>query len=236
MEFAIFSRKCFSKVFLKEEFLSLVAVYSGLDRSSLVDKETCGTKEIASIIKILKERLQERIKFPDKPSPYILASADQRLYQSNSQEISKEIWALSPSDQSMMDSLIEISDLIPAASNKEDRRVITPPDQNHNAIALQLKFGQVVNMLLGSDLEETKDPLTGWSGVVKSLNRPLDKSQIFKIRHHGSENGHSEDVWKNMLHDDCLAVMTTKLGGKGSPPKESDVKRIKKWQDLLKRI
>ena len=224
---------CFSEVFLKEEFLSLVSAYSGLDRPSLVDRETCGTKEIALIIRILKERLQERKKFPDKPSPYILASADQRIYQSKDQNIPKELWALSPSTQTKMNSLIEISTLMPSASNNEDRRLIPKPDQNHNAIALQLKFGDVVNMLLGSDLEETDDPLTGWSVIVQSTNRPLDKSIIFKIPHHGSENGHSDDVWKNMLHNDCLAILTTKIGGRANTPKRTDIERIKKYTQNL---
>jgi hypothetical protein len=44
--------------------------------------------------------------------------------------------------------------------------------------------------LLGADLEETGNPQTGWTPIVQSTARPGAMSQMFKVPHRGSENGH----------------------------------------------
>ena len=218
---------CFSESFLKEEFLSLIAMYSGLDQVKILDKETCGTREISSVIKTIKTRCEQNKTI--KSAYYIFASADKRLYQN----LNSEIWALSPSSQSILNSLTEICSLIPQPSVNEIRGVIPKPDQNHNAIATWIKHGENTNILLGSDLEETKDPLTGWSVVVNSPNRPFGKANIFKIPHHGSKNAHSDSVWKEMVESKAIGILSSKLGGRSSIPKASDIERLKNYAHKL---
>ena len=221
---------CFSDTFLKEEFLTLADCYSGLEQPVLVDRQTCATREIASIISIIKRRVEKYKK--NEPFPYSFASADKRIYQQKYGDDPTEIWALSPSLQALIDSLIEISSLIPSAKEKIFRKVTPRPTQNKNAVALLVKSNKIC-FLLGADLEETKSPLTGWSVIVNSPNRPKDKSMIFKIPHHGSENGHSHDVWTEMLLKDAIGILTTKIGGRSNIPKPSDIKRLRKYTPNL---
>ncbi|MEA2061872.1 MAG: MBL fold metallo-hydrolase [Thermodesulfobacteriota bacterium] len=49
------TRICYSAALLKEEFLSLISAYSGSDITSILDQHTSATKEIASVVEILKK-------------------------------------------------------------------------------------------------------------------------------------------------------------------------------------
>ena len=93
---------CFSEALLRKEFLTLVSAYSGLEQPIISDRENCGTKEISLIIKTIKSRCEQN---GLKQSPYSLTSADNRIYQNNS--VQSEVWALSPSSQSIINSLVE---------------------------------------------------------------------------------------------------------------------------------
>ena len=222
---------CFSQAFLEEEFLTFVSIYSGLERSVFMDRETCGTREIASIIKTIKNRSEQNSRSPFLP--YILASADKRIYQSKGLTPQREIWALSPSSKAVTNSLSEIARLIPVPSEDEIRGVVPKPDQNQNAVVLLIKYGELFSILLGADLIETSDPLTGWSGIVDSPNRPSGKSGVFKIPHHGSKNAHSHKLWQNMMETEAVGILTTKIGGRSNIPKKSDINRLKKYTSRL---
>ena len=220
---------CFSEALLKEEFLTLFETYSGIKTLKTLDKENCGTKEISSIIKIILTRIEQ-----NKGSgltPYNLTSADKRIYQNKENNV--EVWALSPSSQSIVNSLAEIAKLIPPPSEKDNRKVIPKPTKNLNATVLLIKCGKSNNFLLGSDLEETNDYLTGWSVIVNSNNRPSEKANVFKIPHHGSENAHSDPVWQKMVDTEAIGILTTKLGSISTIPKSSDIKRLKKYASEL---
>jgi len=221
---------CFSEALLKEEFFALIDCYAGLKNPVLVDRNRSGVCEIASIIKTIKGRCEKGVV---SFQPFNLASADKRLYLNNQFSIKREIWSLSPSPSAVVNSLTEIRRLIPTPSDNEIRKVIPIPTKNDNAIVLFIKYGELVNILLGSDLEETTDPLTGWSVIVDSLNRPQSKSMLFKIPHHGSKNAHNHMVWDRMIESEPTAILTTKIGGISSIPKESDIKRLRKYTSNL---
>ena len=219
---------CFSQALLKDEFLTLVDIYSGLEQPVLTDRETCGTKEIASIIRTIRERCEQK-----KTDPiYNLLSADKRIYQKQYSNHSVEVWALSPSSGSVLDCLAEIGNCIRIAEESPVRKVIPVPTQNHNAIVLLIKINGESKILLGSDLEETVNPRTGWSAIVQSQNRPQGKSRIFKIPHHGSVNAHSHEVWEKMLESNPIGILTSKVDGRAIP-KNSDIERLKKYTSNL---
>lgn len=220
---------CFSEVFLKEDFLALVAAYSGLEDPVLVDRETSGTKEIASVIQLIKKRYEKFKESSSSNEPLDTASANQVLFRA----LSNEIWALSPSSKSVIEGWNEIATLLEALPTEKVRRVIPAPHKNHNSVALLLKMEGIFDVLLGSDLEETRDLFTGWSAIVNSKKRPDSKAKIFKIPHHGSQNGHNHEVWKQMVSTNPIGVMTTKLGGQSSLPKDRDIKRLKEYTDFL---
>lgn len=221
---------CFSDVLISEEFLALVSAFSGLEHTVLIDRENNGTREISSIIKLIKKRCENN---ESKQSPFLLISADRRIHQIHNPHLLTEIWSLSPSSQSKLNSLSEIAQLLPKESDDEIRRVVPRPEKNHNSIVLWVKIGNHFNILLGSDLEETSDPLTGWSIILNSSGRPLGFSRVFKIPHHGSHNGHSDNVWQYMVEKDAIGILTSKIGGQSDLPKPSDIKRLQGYTSNL---
>jgi len=208
--------------------MTLVDIYSGLDQPVLTDRETCGTKQMASIMKTIRKRCCQNS--PDLI--YNVLSADKRIYKKQYNNHSVEVWALSPSSESVLDCLAELRGLIGVATESPVRRVIPVPTRNHSAAVLLIMINGKPKILLGSDLEETNSRRTGWSAIVRSQNRPQGKSQIFKIPHHGSENAHSDEVWGKMLESDPIGILTSKVGG-AAIPQASDIKRLKKYTSKL---
>ena len=135
------------------------------------------------------------------------------------------IRSLSPSDKEYQNSILEFASLLP--NHNDMIKVIPAPKRNNNSIVLWIDFN-ITQALLGSDLEETNDPHTGWTTIINSPVRPRGKAAIFKIPHHGSENAHNHDVWQEMVENSPVSILTSKIGGQGSIPKETDIARIKK--------
>ena len=110
---------------------------------------------------------------------------------------------------------------------REGRPVLPTPRRNHNAVVVWVRF-EAQRVLLGSDLQETTDPHTGWTAVLNSELLPDQKAIVFKIPHHGSENAHCEAVWNEMVRDDNpVAILTTYGRGISPLPKPSDIERLK---------
>ena len=212
----------YSLALLKKEFLTIVKLFS--DEKSLIDRKTASTRELADIIKELEKRCAANM---DYKSRYLVPTrSDQLLYRGQMNDKNIEVRALSPSNKSIHNAFQEFAALIPG--NSGFRGIVPAPTPNHNAIVLWIKFGKTA-VLLGADLEETSDPLTGWSAVVNSHLRPSGKANIFKVPHHGSKSAHSDAVWKEMIDPSSIAILTTKLGGRSSIPKHSDIRRIKRY-------
>ena len=94
-----------------------------------------------------------------------------------------------------------------------------------------IKFG-TDGVLLGSDLENLTSINSGWKRLVSDYYHTYNKPSLIKIPHHGSFNAHNDDLWKNILREKPLSVLTvfnksTKL------PKDSDVDRIKNLSQSL---
>ena len=222
------ARICYSAALLKQEFLSLVSTYSG--RLSLVDRHTSGTREMAQIIQALESRIRSCEEYRNKSMVPVVA--DRVLFERDAEDYSCIVRSLSPSDKSFEKALISFSQLLP--EEKDERVILTSRQiQNHNAIALWVQFDDQ-KILLGSDLEESGNPQTGWSAVVDSAVRPQGRAGIFKIPHHGSPNGQHEQVWSQMVKkDDPICVVTSFSKGKPSRPTPADIVRIKKYTSNL---
>ena len=82
---------------------------------------------------------------------------------------------------------------------------------------------QQKGILLGSDLENGKNPNTCWNGIVD--NYTDIKSDIFKIPHHGSSNAHNQRVWSSMLETLPISILTT-FNKSTKLPTQEDVERI----------
>ncbi len=218
-------RQCSSAEFVvsnalrSKEFLTLV---HALGRRSMM--ESSGVQEFYQILEILKERLQSK----HGNSQLLKHAISDRLIwrsstSSSASHLSCEVYSLSPSDESTTIALKNIGNLLPGGGQLKTRALAMTP--NHAAVVLWIKVGSIY-ILLGSDLEETDNPNTGWSIIVDSTTRPQGKAVFFKIPHHGSENADYKPVWDRMLIPNPLAGLTPFILGNVILPEKSDVARI----------
>lgn len=187
-----------------------------------------GVKEFAEILHVLQERRQSSRQQPSGPH---WALADRPLWQrspvAGASIIPCTIHSLSPSDRAVTLAYQEIAQLlppIPPPRHAPKARLIAQ-SPNHVAVVLWIHVGDVA-LLLGSDLEETREAETGWSVIVGSTTRPQDRADVFKIPHHGSRNADHPPVWSEMLKVDPMAVLTPFVRGSVSLPTTTDTRRI----------
>ena len=136
------------------------------------------------------------------------------------------IVSLSPSDAQFDKALVSIGELLPA-SPETIRRA---PDLEHNdlSVVIWLRFGSQA-VLLGGDLEEDGDPNLGWSAAVQSFEAAGLATEriasIFKQPHHGSANGHCDEVWDRLITPEPITILTPWNRGAGLP-RPADIERI----------
>jgi beta-lactamase superfamily II metal-dependent hydrolase len=195
-----------------KEFLTLVSAYG--NRPMM---ESTGVNEFYEILKILQQR-----NIPPK-----FAIADRLLWQIDPQHREanqpSEIYALSPSDASVLLAKIDISKLSPEVG--ETKRRIPTLLPNHSSVALLLKIGED-SILLGADLQETGNTGTGWMAIINSGNRPSGKASFFKIPHHGSVTSNNPQIWSELIEPKPISALTPFINGNIFLPTRDDVDRI----------
>ncbi|NKC16741.1 MAG: MBL fold metallo-hydrolase [Gammaproteobacteria bacterium] len=203
-----------------KEFLTVVNAYA---RRPMLEGGS-GAQEFRSIIGVLEERAHRHPAMSHSPK---WASADRLLWR-REREVSvsgadAEFHSLSPSDASILAARLGLSALLPVEGTPKRRVAALSP--NHAAVAAWLRVGPHT-VLLGSDLEETSNPLAGWSAILTSTTRPSGNASVFKVAHHGSHNGDHSGIWTNLLCANPLAVVTPFPRGKKKLPTPSDANRI----------
>src|SRR5205807_10239936 len=93
---------------------------------------------------------------------------------------------------------------------------------NNNSVVLWVEVGSAI-ALLGADLEVTADQNTGWVAILDASVRPFGRAEVFKVPHHGSQTGHDDRVWSEMLEPNPHAVLTPY---RAMLPRDTDVSRI----------
>lgn len=131
-----------------------------------------------------------------------------------------EVWSLSPSDDEISNSLAGLADQFPEITKPKKRIASTSP--NNASVVLWIKVGDV-SILLGADMENASGN-RGWSAIVQSQEKPQGQASVFKIPHHGSQNGHHDDVWQAMLSQTPYAIVSPY--NKTPLPREADRDRI----------
>lgn len=202
---------CFSSSLANREFIQLASTVSG---NSLVTD--------GSGIDEFNNSLTEIIYRNKRP---IFASEGMLIWRNST----CEVHALSPSHYSRLQVMAGYKDLLPKRDEPKKAIVASVANINEIAVVLMVKIGDF-SILLGSDLEESGSIQTGWSAIVSSSTRPQEKASIFKIPHHGSQNGHSDAVWKQLLNANPLAVCTP-YNKKIILPQKTDVDRIQKYTE-----
>lgn len=203
---------CCSSAFGEAQFIQMIKSYAE-DRTIASGS---GTKESAKIIDMLHRR---RINTP------IAAINDRRIFTLSEKESGHgmhcKVTSLSPSDKQFHEFLLSIPSMLPVAG--ETKKRASSPSPNHLCVVTQIEIGEQ-SILLGADHEETDDPETGWSVILNSRNKPQTRSIIFKVPHHGSETGDVEGVWREMLVDNPIALLTPFR--RSGLPREDMVRRI----------
>jgi beta-lactamase superfamily II metal-dependent hydrolase len=186
---------CLSSALSAEEFFAMVTKYD-IERFS---KSTTGVREIHEVFNALTAASRKPIRaVSNKPIFKLEGSESGHGYDCI-------VTALTPSDAQLEKFYFEITALMPAINTTMQR--CTPQGENDMAVVTWVSIGPVA-ILMGSDLQETKNPDTGWSVIVDSALRPAGQATIFKIPHHGAANSHSESVWDKMLVPAPFALLT----------------------------
>lgn len=116
-----------------------------------------------------------------------------------------EVLSLSPSDYTILEFDKEISTLITEFGVVNKKIISKSP--NAKSVVLYLKLG-THRALLGSDLEVSQNPKEGWLNIIENNTVIDQKSTLFKIPHHGSENGYHEKIWITLLEKNPVSKLT----------------------------
>ena len=201
-----------------KEFLELVEIYG-----NCVISGDSGIKEFHEILNEMLERSQKnKTNYTPK-----FAIADRHIWKNifkdkSGKTVTANLYALSPGDSAIVSTKLDIIKYMPS-QNKYPRPIpaITP---NHASVVLWFSFNDI-NILLGSDLEEKDNPNKGWSVIIESKTRPDGKASLYKVAHHGSINAYHPQIWKELLTDSPIAVLTPFSKGKKLPAIEG-IKKI----------
>lgn len=199
----------------RDEFLTLVQA------GKSIPVQRSGVDEFARVLQVLEAR---------SPTPAQLVTADRRLWL-RAQNPLAEVWALSPSDEAVQRSLTDFASLIDEqrAPARKTVRAVSP---NHASVVVWVRVGEHI-ALLGADLEQHSDPQLGWTAIVNSSARPLDRAHVFKVAHHGSPNGDDAAIWHQLLQPQVTACLAPFTRGRVPRPQPSDVDRLCTRADTL---
>lgn len=128
-----------------------------------------------------------------------------------------QLRAISPQQIEELDFIEHLS--LPNSSEN----TYTFTSDNKISIATWLTIGEDA-VLFGADLENVADSSKGWKAVINNHTFTNTKASIFKIPHHGSKNGHNNDIWTNLV-DKPISITSTY--SRSHLPLETDIDRIK---------
>ena len=137
-----------------------------------------------------------------------------------------EINALSPSDREYQIFLSAIGNLLPQQG--QAKRAASRQTPNLASVVLHVK-SPIFSVLLGADMEIHHDPSRGWTAAIQEANnKGLSKSCIFKVAHHGSQNGHHDQLWAELLTYKPISIITpySRLPANKKLPTVTDLARI----------
>lgn len=130
--------------------------------------------------------------------------------------------ALAPSDAAVISCIGQMQGL-PRVQFRTRLPVIT---DNHASVVLSIEFGER-RVLLGGDLQVRMDRKFGWLAVVDSqLQHGRAPHHLYKIPHHGSQNGDHDEIWQHLLVPRPTVVVTPFIKGAQKLPSPEDSDRI----------
>lgn len=201
---------CISSVLTTEEFATAVLAYTG----KRLARVTSGVSEMRRVLDMLPGRRAIR------------GGADKRIMASALTTGSQiEVWTLSPSDDGYGRFLASLARVVSPVVGARKQRVplVTP---NDCSVAVFIRIGCLC-ILLGADLEE-EAPSRGWSAILTSAGRPVERAAFFKVPHHGSRNADHPDVWRSMLTEEPVFAVAPYNRGRKLPTND-DLARLRAY-------
>jgi beta-lactamase superfamily II metal-dependent hydrolase len=208
------ARFCTSSALTRNEFVASIVKYDS--RHGIVAGS--GASEICEVLEILESRVGATTPMRASPGRTILDIPGSQSGHGNQCTVK----TLSPSDKQFQKFLESLGSFAPPPFAAKKR--VPDQDPNDLSVAVLVSIGEQ-GILLGADLEESGDGELGWSAVLQVEGLPKNTGRIFKIPHHGSENGNCDEVWTDLLIANPLAIITPWNRNKGLP-KRQDVERI----------
>jgi hypothetical protein len=175
-----------------------------------------GLGEVGRLLSILIKRNRN-------PIP---ASINKILWERHG-DIPAQVRSLSPSDPAVTACIARLREMDPGMF----RRRLPPIEGNHASVVLSIQVGSR-RMLLGGDLECKTDRTFGWLAIVdvqKGSQAP--KHHVFKIPHHGSPNGHHDEIWTDLLYPQPQSALTPVVTGTTKLPTPGDRDRMLEHTD-----
>lgn len=222
---SVFLSACESAVFscaqalTNKEFLQLAALFE--------DDSVAAARSSHELHKCLVDAA-ERSERSSRPL-FKVATSDKVLWTAAlgpaGSAIPVTLTALSPSDEMNLRAIRDMADAFAALSRGVSPDRIASSRPNNVATAVRLDIGER-SLLLGSDLEDQGDPLVGWAAVLLGTQSLQRVSETFKVAHHGSDSGHLDAVWNQMVRADPLCLLTPFRHGGHEIPTSADRARI----------
>lgn len=184
---------CFSAVNDLNKFLLLCELdYTKMLKGGSISS----TNEFADCLEIINKR----------GTYFTRAQCDLVLKMVKEANVEFSLYAMSPSPKTISDFDSEISQLITKFGERNTAIINKSP--NDKSVALLLKFGEH-RVVLGSDLEIGKNEHEGWRHIIKH-SKVIDeqKASLYKLPHHGSENGYLKDIFDILVNDNSVLKLT----------------------------
>lgn len=201
-----------SSALATREFLQLVST-DGLSQTRL----TSGVAEFRKVLDVVTGRDPAVASRTPK-----FAAADMILWEGSNEASGTRVVALTPSSAAQLSASQTIARLVPSVTSKRVRIPDLRP--NDYSVAAMLDHASH-GALLGADLETTSAPDTGWNGVFGN-SVSVSPASLYKVAHHGSETGHHDQIFTDLMAPMGVCVLTPFRRGKVSLPLEDDVSRI----------
>ena len=201
------------------------AFFEAVETARVARLPATGLDEMAQILGHLLRRAQ-RGQRPPSVGP-VWAAEGRLLLQRDAATNGRQparVMALSPSDGTLTLAMHELRQFLPRPAGPERRAVRLTPNQRSVVVFAEAGTRAI---LLGADLEETHNPATGWSAVLNSRARPVARSDVFKVPHHGAVGADNEAVWQEMLAEEPIACVTPFSRGRSPLPTPKDLRRLR---------
>jgi beta-lactamase superfamily II metal-dependent hydrolase len=176
----------------REKFLTFIEIDAG---KHIDNNLSSSTIEFFNCLQILVERGKSTKR----------AVIDRLLFSSNNDGIKCEVFSISPSDATLTEFDKEISTMIEIVKQRNRKFIDQSP--NTKSVVLYIKLNEH-RIILGADLEVTNQIDTGWHNILNSSKAIDKKANLFKVPHHGSENGYLKEVWDVLLETNAITNIT----------------------------